>query len=71
MMLITSDLEVLRQVVESGLDAFLASAVHQAAVERYLERVRAHDRHRWVVGRWESGSALPLAACSWCDVTAD
>jgi uncharacterized protein YutE (UPF0331/DUF86 family) len=38
MLLITSDLDVLRPVAESGLDAYLSSPMHQAAVERYLER---------------------------------
>jgi uncharacterized protein YutE (UPF0331/DUF86 family) len=39
MLLITSDLDLLRPVVASGVDAYLASPMHQAAVERYLERV--------------------------------
>jgi uncharacterized protein YutE (UPF0331/DUF86 family) len=39
MLLITSDLDMLRPVVASGVDAYLASPMHQAAVERYLERV--------------------------------
>jgi hypothetical protein len=39
MLLITSDLDLLRRIAESGLDAYLSSPMHQAAVERYLERV--------------------------------
>jgi uncharacterized protein YutE (UPF0331/DUF86 family) len=39
MVLITSDLELLRPILERGLDVYLASPMHQAAVERYLERV--------------------------------
>jgi predicted nucleotidyltransferase len=39
MLLITSDLDLLRRIAESGRDAYLSSPMHQAAVERYLERV--------------------------------
>ncbi|HWF86168.1 MAG TPA: DUF86 domain-containing protein [Vicinamibacterales bacterium] len=38
LLLITADLEPLRTLYARGLDAFLASALEQASVERLLER---------------------------------
>lgn len=38
LLLIAADLDALRPVAERGLDAYLASRVEQAFVERYLER---------------------------------
>ena len=38
LLLIAADLDALRPVAEQGLDAYLASRVEQAFVERYLER---------------------------------
>jgi uncharacterized protein YutE (UPF0331/DUF86 family) len=38
MLLITSDLEALKPVAGTGLEAYLQNLLHQAMVERYLER---------------------------------